>query len=483
MLPASYFAIFLQASAFSNTEWRYAIFTAGLTFILLTIGLGALAVYWFRRSANDRAPLYFGVFVVLYAARMFLREPPLRSLFEISPYAASQIVEVITFCIGIPALLVFLQVIEKRWKLVFQWVLAVNVAFAVVAITLSLFGYSRSELFLANNILVLAMWLLLAMLLFVFHGRSRLPIDLRVLRIGLAIYGLFVVHANLASLRILPGRDLEPVGFLVFVFTLGYLVTHRIFAKEESLFAIQKELQIAEQIQTSILPRAVPQLSGMQIAARYIPMSAVAGDFYDFLLLEGNRLGILVADVTGHGVPAALIASMLKVAFAVQTANAAYPERVLSGLNRALCGKFESHFVTAAYLYVDLERKIVRYAGAGHPPLLFNSRAEKQTRAIEENGLILGMFEEASYTALEMPLCAGDRYILYTDGLPESRNEADEEFGTKRCEQFLKSHAGATTAELTDGLLGEIALWSTRAAGRLQEDDMTLVVVDYHEQT
>ena len=73
MLPASYFAIFLQASAFSNTEWRYAIFTAGLTFILLTIGLGALAVYWFRRSANDRAPLYFGVFVVLYAARMFLR--------------------------------------------------------------------------------------------------------------------------------------------------------------------------------------------------------------------------------------------------------------------------------------------------------------------------------------------------------------------------------------------------------------------------
>ena len=138
-------------------------------------------------------------------------------------------------------------------------------------------------------------------------------------------------------------------------------------SREESLFAIQKELEIAEQIQTSILPREVPRLAGVEIVARYLPMSAVAGDFYDFLTLEGRKLGILVADVTGHGVPAALIASMLKVAFAMQTAQAQNPERVLIGLNQALCGKFEEHFVTAAYLYVDLDAKIVRHAGAGHP--------------------------------------------------------------------------------------------------------------------
>jgi phosphoserine phosphatase RsbU/P len=478
MLSATFSAIFLQTSAFSDIEWRWAIFTAGIAFILLTIGLSALAVYLFRRSANDRAALYFGVFVVLYAVRMFLREPPILSLIAIPPGVSSQVDHVITFCIGIPALLIFLQVMEKRWKAVFQWALGVSVVFAVVAIVLAAFGYARNELLTANNILVLALWLLLTIFLFAFHGRGRLPIDLRVLRVGLAIYGLFVVHANLASLGILPGRDLEPVGFLVFVFTLGYFVTHRIFAQGESLLAIQKELEIAEQIQTSILPRAVPQLAGVHIAARYIPMSAVAGDFYDFLQLDGNRLGILVADVTGHGVPAALIASMLKVAFAVQTANAEYPERVLNGLNRALCGKFESHFVTAAYLYADLDAKIVRYAGAGHPPLLFSDRAEKQTRAIEENGLILGMFEEATYTALEMPLRVGDRYVLYTDGLPESKNGKEEEFGTKRCEQYLESHADASTEKLADGLLGEIAQWSTRAEGRLQEDDMTLVIID-----
>src|SRR5260221_5073400 len=122
--------------------------------------------------------------------------------------------------------------------------------------------------------------------------------------------------------------------------------------KQEGLLEINKELQLANQTQSSILPREVPRLAGLEIVARYIPMSAVAGDFYDFLVVDDRRIGILVADVTGHGVPAALIASMLKVAFAGQTAHAEDPARVLAGLNRALCGKFEEHFVTSAYDFV-----------------------------------------------------------------------------------------------------------------------------------
>jgi serine phosphatase RsbU (regulator of sigma subunit) len=301
--------------------------------------------------------------------------------------------------------------------------------------------------------------------------------------VGLVVDGLFVTHANLVGLAVLRGRDVEPIGFLAFVFSLGYLVAHRIFAKEESLFAIQKELEIAEQIQTSILPRDVPHLVGVEIAARYLPMSAVAGDFYDFLTLEGNKFGILVADVTGHGVPAALIASMLKVAFAVQTAHARNPECVLLGLNQALCGKFEQHFITAAYLYADLDAKILRYAGAGHPPLLVTNRSNGKTRSIEQNGLLLGMFPEAVYSSIEIPLQQDDRYLLYTDGLPESTSPGGEEFGLPRCKQFLASHSRLPAAALGDELLSEIARWSARSAGRAQEDDMTLIVVDYQGQS
>jgi serine phosphatase RsbU (regulator of sigma subunit) len=298
--------------------------------------------------------------------------------------------------------------------------------------------------------------------------------------VGLAVLAMFVIHANLTGLHIVGGRDLEPAGFLFFVCTLGYLVAHRIFAKEESLFAIQKELEIAEQIQTSILPREVPRRAGIEIAARYLPMSAVAGDFYDFLTFERNHLGILIADVTGHGVPAALIASMLKVAFASQAAHADDPARVLAGLNKALCGKFEDHFVTAAYLYADLDAKLLRYAGAGHPPLLFKNRSNGEARSLEHNGLFLGMFPEAEYSSIEIPLKPGDRFLLYTDGLPESKNASSEEFGIPRCLKILDTHATLSAGAMADRILNEISGWSSAEKGsdHQQDDDMTLIVLD-----
>jgi sigma-B regulation protein RsbU (phosphoserine phosphatase) len=123
------------------------------------------------------------------------------------------------------------------------------------------------------------------------------------------------------------------------------------------LHTIQKELETARQIQLSILPSAIPKLAGLDIAARYVPMSSVAGDFYDFVVVDEKHVGILVADVSGHGMPAALIASMLKIALAAQVAHAADPAQVLLGLNQALCGKFEYHFITAAYLFVDMQKR------------------------------------------------------------------------------------------------------------------------------
>src|SRR6516165_5945254 len=138
----------------------------------------------------------------------------------------------------------------------------------------------------------------------------------------------------------------------------------------QQLLAIQKELETARLIQRSILPETVPQIDGLDIAARYVPMASVAGDFYDFIVVDNKHVGILIADVSGHGMPAALIASMLKIALAAQSAHADDPARVLQGLNQALCGKFQHHYVTAAYAFVDMAKRKLTYAGAGHPPLL-----------------------------------------------------------------------------------------------------------------
>src|SRR5271157_2947687 len=475
MLQPASLANLAATSTFSNAEWRWTILAIGIGAILLTIGFIAVAIFLFRKQTTDRLPLYLGIYIILYAVRVFLREPPLLSVLSISPAVAGHIIRAITFTFAFPLLFLFLEVVQTRWRPVILWMLGVQLVFATFAILFDLLGVARRAVDITNSLLVLASWILLIVLLFVFRPPGRLPRELRVVAVGLVVDGLFVLHANLVGLAALRGRDVEPIGFLVFVFSLGYLVAHRVFAKEESLFAIQKELEIAEQIQTSILPREVPRLAGVEIAARYLPMSAVAGDFYDFLTLEGRKLGILIADVTGHGVPAALIASMLKGAVAVQTAHAQNPERVLIDLNQALCGKFESHFVTAAYLYADLDARMVRYAGAGHPPLLFSNRSDGNARPIEQNGLFLGMFPEAEYLSIEMQLQPGDRYVLYTDGLPESKNMNAEEFGIARCMKVLNLHPGLGAAAFADQLLSEISAWTATAKGptRLQEDDMT----------
>ncbi|HVM74475.1 MAG TPA: SpoIIE family protein phosphatase [Candidatus Saccharimonadales bacterium] len=245
------------------------------------------------------------------------------------------------------------------------------------------------------------------------------------------------------------------------------------------LDALNQELEMARQIQLSILPHSIPQLAGLDIAARYSPMTSVAGDFYDFIQIDDKHIGILIADVSGHGLPSALIASMIQVALAGQAPHATEPAKVLAGLNNALTGKFTQNFVTAAYIYVDLEKKLIRYAGAGHPPVLRFRNSEGKTSQLLENGIVLGMVPEAEYTALEIPLEPGDRHILYTDGIPEAANPAGEQFGFARIECYMGARRDVAAAPFADNFLAEIARWSNQSSEQGQQDDITLLVIDY----
>jgi hypothetical protein len=471
----------LATPSFSLADLRSQMAAIVVGLILLMAGLGAVALFFFRRKSRDLTLIDIGLFSILYALRLLLRTPVVRSLSGLSEALQQHIDLWITVILIIPFLLFLLQTLGPRVETLVRVFLVVQTIFAAFAITTDAFGAAVQLKYSLNNYLVLAMvgGLMVNFVVLRIRGLGQpwTP-EFRVLTGGLLVFGLFVLHGNLRSLGLFRGPDFEALGFLFFVGCLGYVAAHRAFANEHRLLAINKELEIARQIQSSILPREVPSIAGLEIAARYLPMSAVAGDFYDFLAPEKNQLGILIADVTGHGVPAAIIASMLKVAFAGQAGHAADPARVLTGLNQALCGKFEDHFVTAAYVFIDLDRQVLRYAGAGHPPLLYSNRSNSGARSIEQNGLFLGMFPEAVYESVELPLQLGDRYVLYTDGLPESKSVGGEEFGLQRCKQFLESHPGLLTGACADGLLSEISRWASRSAGGAQEDDMTLVVLD-----
>jgi PAS domain S-box-containing protein len=240
------------------------------------------------------------------------------------------------------------------------------------------------------------------------------------------------------------------------------------------LLSIEKELEIAHEIQLSILPSNAPELESLRINAAYLPMTAVAGDYYEFIPVDQNRVGFLVADVSGHGVPAALIASMIKVAMQSLQSFAQDPPEVLRRLNRILFGQMQSQLVSAAYLWLDTKNRQGLYSAAGHPPLLH--WRENKLKHIVSNGLPIGVEPGSVYPVCEMPLNAGDRFLLYTDGVIEPENAAGEAFGDHELEQVVRKNHLLPPFEFSEQLLSALRNW--QPASMIQHDDITLIIID-----
>jgi sigma-B regulation protein RsbU (phosphoserine phosphatase) len=271
-----------------------------------------------------------------------------------------------------------------------------------------------------------------------------------------------------------PGPDLEPFGFTVLIASLGAVAVRRVITDSQRLVVMDRELAIARQIQSSILPQSMPRVPGLAVAARYRPMTQVAGDFYDFLEIEGIGLGVLVADVAGHGVPAALIASMVKVALGAQRERATSPAGVLAGMSDALRGRLGGRHVTAAYLFLDLRCGVARYAAAGHPPMLRSDRNAGTVEEVTKNGLFFGFSRPTGYQELELQLREHDRFLLYTDGLVEAIDGAEEQYGIERLTAAFASMSPRTPDEASDGLVTAVDAWASGVAN----DDLTLVTID-----
>jgi phosphoserine phosphatase RsbU/P len=461
-------------------RWEFVSIAIGVA--LAFAGLIAAGLFLLRSRTRERTLIYFGIVSILYGVRLLIHQSIVRALWDLPRSRWDLLGWLITCTILLPLSLFLYELADPPFRRVLRWMLVIQATLAVVGIAGPIAGIAPGRLEPLNSVVVLGSVAVAVMYLVWNRTRpSALPLsqETRVLLAGFAAWFLLIIHVNLHDLGLLPGGNIEPIGFLIFVGTLAYVSAGRIFSAEEHLLAINKELDIARQIQSSTLPRLIPSFRDLQIAARYAPMSAVAGDFYDFLVVDEHRVGILVADVTGHGVPAALIASMLKVAFSVQAEHADDPARVLTGLNRALCGKFEEHFVTAAYVFADAERNVLRYAGAGHPPLLMASTTPENVRLIEENGLMLGLFPEAEYSSTEIPLKEGDRCLLYTDGVFEAMNASQEEFGKPRLVEFLQAHSHLAAESFTKALLAEVSRWASHCSGQRQDDDITVLALDF----
>ena len=242
--------------------------------------------------------------------------------------------------------------------------------------------------------------------------------------------------------------------------------------------SIEQELRVARSIQQAFLPEGVPQLEGWQITPLYQPAREVGGDFYDFHHLSEGRLGLVVGDATGKGVPAALVMSttcgMLRAVS--QASVSSSPGEMLKRVNEALVPSIPPNmFVTCFYAILDPKSASLRYANAGHDlPYLHRGRGEAEE--LRARGMPLGLMPGMGYEEKEIKLDVGEGVFFYSDGLVEAHDPKGEMFGFPRLRELVAEHA-AEEGSLGDFLLKE--LYSFVGEGWEQEDDITLLTLEH----
>ena len=467
----------MQGSALTPARIDLAYVALGTVFVFF--GLASCVTAGIRKRGEVRVLVWLGIWSGMYGASLLLRTPTVQQVFPLWVQACAPFTfNAIRYLLIVAAMLVWSELTLGTMRRLTHFMAALGAVLALAGIGWFLFHGLDDTLLPYNNFLAVCAVISLAAIVVVPRLSTRfLAFPNRILTLGTLIFTADALFRNVWGWLRLPHIDLpllDEVAFACFLFSFAYVAAQKVFANERRLLAIENELDVARQIQASILPASVPEVEHLRIAALYQPMTAVGGDFYDFLRIDARHTGFLMADVAGHGVPAALIAAMLKVAMQSVLPCANAPAEVMQGLNRILSGQLHGQFVTAAYLWLDLEKRIGLYSAAGHPPLL-RWRAGSLER-IECNGLLFGLMPEFDYPVCALDLNAGDRFLLYTDGLMEPENATGESFGDRALEHVLRNHRALTPAELLNELLAAIRHWQPTLA--TQQDDITLVAVD-----
>ena len=247
--------------------------------------------------------------------------------------------------------------------------------------------------------------------------------------------------------------------------------TNRLLQKNND--KLVEDLEAARGVQMALMPDQFPDHPAFKIGSRYLPAERLGGDLFDVVLLEGGKkLGILVADVCGHGVTAAFITAMTKISFQNACRISLVPGEVMTLLNKELASNINNGYVTAFYAVLDLETKVLSYSSGGHPPLLVYRPGSAAPIELSPQATFLGFFDSVEYTTNSLPLKKGDRVFFYTDGIYESQNKKEEQYGMDRFRAFIQNKTGEDIQQVLNLIFEDVVNFM----GNQQfDDDLTLV--------
>jgi sigma-B regulation protein RsbU (phosphoserine phosphatase) len=251
-------------------------------------------------------------------------------------------------------------------------------------------------------------------------------------------------------------------------------------ALEKAQAQLKAELEVARALQLAILPSAFPARPGCDAAARMIPATTMGGDFYDYIELPNGEIGLVIADVSGHGVPAAFFMAVARTNLRELAVHHIDPGECLAQTNDALCAQNPLDlFVTVFYCVLDPKTGVLRYANGGHNPP-YVRRADGTVENLRgAGGLVLGAMPGARYPTHTVQLLRGDRLVLYTDGVTEAFNQAEELYGAQRLADEVHVHGGGTPSALVERICQSV---NNFAGSAPQSDDITLTVLTWGAQ-
>jgi sigma-B regulation protein RsbU (phosphoserine phosphatase) len=311
-----------------------------------------------------------------------------------------------------------------------------------------------------------------------FHATEQEKKDIRsVLCVPMRYKGKLIGILIVTNKRTLEPFSPEDLRLLSIIAAQSGQLIQNSKLQEEALQKkkMEQELAVARDIQLSLVPRKVPDIKGVEISSFFKPADEVGGDYYDYFLLGEDRVGVLVADVSGHGVSAALVMAMVKGILHTITQRFESADRLLFEMNAILHQILPKEmFVTLMFLVFELKRRILRYSCAGHPPLLFYRSQSKSSELTELRGPALGITKLSAYKESEIPLTSGDVFVLYTDGITEAVNEQMEMFEAPRLMQAVEEVASSKAWEIVEHVKKRLREFAGKAS---QNDDVALIAV------
>lgn len=248
----------------------------------------------------------------------------------------------------------------------------------------------------------------------------------------------------------------------------------RLLKEEQTLMSMLEEMRMAAQIQTDLLPKEIPQSIGYELTGISIPARSVGGDYYDFIKIDDSKTAFCIADVSGKGMPAALLMANIQASIRGQAFYRAECRQAVSLTNNLLYASTDpSKYATLCYCILDADSHTLSFCNAGHnPPFLFSP--SKEYVRLVEGGIVTGMIPEFPYADKLVEISPGSVLVLFTDGVTEAMNTQEEEFGEERLIQIISSSLSETSDHILKNILSEVKLFTKEAE---QFDDITLLVI------